>query len=318
VELSDISYDIIIPVFHPGASFARMLEMLQKQEIVPSRIILMETLQAGEAPGSYEGCCVYSVNEKDYDHAGTRRKAVSKSTADVFIMMTQDAMPVDNQLTKHLLTGLFEGADTPKNARTAMCYGRQLPAKDCGMAERFSREFNYPEQGMTKSIDDLKRLGIKTYFASNVCCAYNRAIYDRLGGFEKEAIFNEDMLYAAKALKAGCRIVYEPKARVIHSHNYTARQQFRRNFDNGMSQAMHPEVFGGIKSEGEGMRLVKLSALRLWKEGKPLAVITLIRHSGYKYLGFKLGRSWEKLPPSLVRTLAMNKVFIDRLQKRRQ
>ncbi len=34
-------------------------------------------------------------------------------------------------------------------------------------------------------------------------------------------------------------------------------QQFHRNFDLGVSQAEHPEVFEGVPSEGEGIRLVK-------------------------------------------------------------
>ena len=44
---------------------------------------------------------------------------------------------------------------------------------------------------------------------------------------------------------------------VIHSHNYSCRQQFHRNFDLGVSQADHPEIFEGVPSEGEGLRLVK-------------------------------------------------------------
>ena len=38
-------------------------------------------------------------------------------------------------------------------------------------------------------------------------------------------------------------IAYEAEARVLHSHNYTNMQQLRRNFDLGVSQAEHPEVF---------------------------------------------------------------------------
>ena len=59
-------------------------------------------------------------------------------------------------------------------------------------------------------------------FASNVCCAYKKRIYDELGGFTDTAIFNEDMIYAAKALKNGYISRYVSAARVIHSHTYTA------------------------------------------------------------------------------------------------
>ena len=58
-------------------------------------------------------------------------------------------------------------------------------------------------------------------------------------------------------MKQGYRIAYAADAVVFHSHNYTALEQLRRNFDLAVSQADHPEVFAGISSEGEGIRLVK-------------------------------------------------------------
>ena len=37
-------------------------------------------------------------------------------------------------------------------------------------------------------------------------------------------------------------IAYVAEARVVHSHNYTNRQQLHRNFDLAVSQADHPEI----------------------------------------------------------------------------
>ena len=47
---------------------------------------------------------------------------------------------------------------------------------------------------------------------------------------------------------------------MVHSHNLTPMQQFHRNFDLAVSQAEHPEIFAELKSEGEGIRLVKQTA----------------------------------------------------------
>ena len=104
-------------------------------------------------------------------------------------------------------------------------------------------------------------MGIKTYFCSNVCAMYRRDVFRELGGFEKHTIFNEDMIFAARAVKAGWRIAYAADARVYHSHDYTAKEQFHRNFDNGVSQAQHPEIFAGVSSESEGVKLVKKTAV---------------------------------------------------------
>lgn len=197
----------------------------------------------------------------------------------------------------------------------AEAYARQLPDETCGEAERFTRGFNYPAVSVIKGKQDLPRLGIKTYFASNVCCAYRRDVYDALGGFCEEAIFNEDMIFAAKAVQAGYGIAYCADAAVVHAHRYTAMQQLHRNFDLGMSQSMHPEVFSGLRSEGEGIRLVKETAAHLWRVGFWRQIPGLIVQSGFKYLGFRLGRAYRKLPYGLCLQLAMNKEYLRRHRK---
>ena len=97
-----------------------------------------------------------------------------------------------------------------------------------------------------KGKEDEDELGIKTYFCSNVCAAYRRDIYLKLGGFTKKTIFNEDMIFAGHAVEAGYQIAYAADAQVIHSHNYTAMQQLHRNFDLGVSQADHPRCLGAF------------------------------------------------------------------------
>ncbi len=123
--------------------------------------------------------------------------------------------------------------------------------------ERYTRQFNYPEQPSVKTKADLLRLGIKTYFCSNVCAAYKRDIFEQLGGFVNHTIFNEDMIYAAGVIQAGYAITYAADAKVFHSHNYSGWQQFTRNFDLGVSHVQYPAVFDGVPPEGEGMKLVK-------------------------------------------------------------
>ena len=305
------TFDIIIPVYHPGESFSRLLSMLEIQTWKPGKIILMETLEEGESLTEYPGCEVHAVRKQDFDHAATRREGVSFSGAEAFLMMTDDAVPWDELLCEKLIGGLFSKGSGEKGEH-ALCYGRQLPGEDSGEEEKFTRLFNYPAESFVKTIGDLPRLGIKTFFASNVCCAYQRSAYDAVGGFTDHAIFNEDMICARALLEAGYSIRYEAEAKVIHSHHYTAKDQFHRNFDLGMSQAMHPEVFGGITSEGEGVKLVLRSARHLAGTGNLWRIPHLILVSAAKYAGFRLGKGYRKLAPARIRKYAMNKTFIDK------
>ena len=122
--------------------------------------------------------------------------------------------------------------------------------------------------------------------------------------------FNEDMIFAGKAvLQDDYAIAYVAEARVIHSHNYGCAAQFRRNFDLAVSQADHPEVFAGIHSEGEGIRLVRQTARYLVTRRRPWLVPGLIVKSGFKYAGYRLGRCYRFLPVKLAAACSMNKEY---------
>ena len=177
------------------------------------------------------------------------------------------------------------------------------------MIERYTRNFNYPKESRIKGREDIPKLGIKTFFCSDVCAAYRRKIYQEMGGFIKHTIFNEDMIMAAKMVQAGYCIAYAAEARVIHSHNYSGRMQFQRNFDMAVSQADHPEVFAGISSEAEGVRLVASTAWYLVKKKKPYLLVPLVYKSGCKYLGYKMGQNYRKLPFWFVKKCSASTVY---------
>ena len=188
-------------------------------------------------------------------------------------------------------------------------YARQLPREDCAPVECYTREFNYPAQSRIKSAEDLKTLGIKTFFCSNVCAAYRRDIYEELGGFVKHTIFNEDMIYAAKAVEAGYAIAYAADARVVHSHNYTNGQQFHRNFDLGVSQAEHPEVFAAYPSESEGKRMVKDVTAYLRDHHMSGRLPHFYIQCACKYAGYLLGKNYRRLPGKWVLAFTSNKEY---------
>ena len=244
------------------------------------------------------GLEVHHLTKEEFDHGATRNVGAGYSKAQVMIFMTDDAVPRDRYLVERLVEAL--GKKGPGGETAAMAYARQMAAKDCGLVEQFTRKFNYPDQERVKTLKDLPELGIKTYFASNVCCGYRKEIFEEMGGFVGNAIFNEDMIYAASVIKAGYAVAYVPEARVVHSHNMTFKEQFRRNFDLAVSQTDHPEVFGGLPSEGEGIRLVKETAMWLFKTGRFWLIPSLIAGSGCKYLGYRTGKLYRKLPRAVV------------------
>lgn len=302
--------DVLVPVYKPGRRFSRLLQMLGKQTYKVNRIIVINTERKYWNEDGYKsvlGLEVHHISKDEFDHGGTRNLAAGYSGAEVMIFMTDDAVPCDKFLVERLVSAFEkEGAD---GEAVAMVYARQLPNKDCRVVERYIRKFNYPPEGMVKTLRDLPKLGIKTYFASNVCCAYRKDVFEKMGGFTDRAIFNEDMVYGAGIMKQGYGIAYEADAKVFHSHNMTFAGQFHRNFDLAVSQAEHPEVFKGVPSEGEGIRLVKGAAAWLLRTGRFWLLPSLIISSGCKYAGYWMGKRYEKLPKSLILRCTMNREY---------
>ena len=303
---------VLIPTFRPDRKLNELLRRLSKQTMLPSRILLMNTVegdedgQLTESVDEFRDCfpvlSVFHVDRKEFDHGGTRHLGMSFADTELVLCMTQDAIPKD----RHLISSLAKWFDDPL---VAAAYGRQLAAKGCSPEERFTRSFNYPETSRVKSKEDLEELGIKTFFCSDVCAMWRRETYFEMGGFERRTIFNEDMILAGKMIRAGYRVVYDADAQVWHSHSYSCVKQLKRNFDLGVSQAEHPEVFSMASSTGEGIKMVKQNAAWLLRSGNGVRIPKLILDSGCKYLGYFLGKRYRKLPRRMILKLTDNKVY---------
>ena len=291
--------DVIIPTYKPDEKLLDITEKLRMQTIRPNRIVLINTekkymddLLKGSDP-SDRGFEVINISESEFDHGATRNEGAEGSGADLLLFMTMDALPADERMIENMVRPF----DDPK---VAAVYARQLPYEDASLGERFSRSFNYPKDSLVKSSDDRLRLGIKTYFCSNACAMYNRAVFEKLGRFPVNMIFNEDMVFAHGLIENGYRIAYAADATVYHSHNYTNMQQFHRNFDLAVSQAMHPEVFEGVSSESEGRSYVKDAFKYFSKNKRPLYFVPFGLACAFRLAGYRLGKNYEKLPRSLI------------------
>lgn len=293
---------VIIPTYKPDGTFQKLIEKLKTQTYPIKKILILNTEAKYWKKDWIKGIPqaeVHHITKEEFDHGKTRAMGAAMAETDLLVFFTQDAVPANNKVIEVLVNSFADDS-------IGAAYGRQLPAADCKFIEQYTRGFNYPENSRVKRKADLPKLGIKTYFCSNVCAAYRRCVYEKLGGFVTKTIFNEDMILAAQMIQAGYGVAYAARAEVIHSHNYSYFQQFQRNFDLAVSQADHPEIFAKISSESEGMRLVKQTASYLLKQKKPWLIPDLVLISGFKFLGYKAGQNYQKLPKGLVKKFTMN------------
>lgn len=297
--------DLIIPTYKPGKKFKESLHRLSLQTRKPDRIIIINTEEAFFSPDlteGYENVEVHHIEKKDFDHGKTRDYGASLSDADIIMFMTDDAVAKD----KYVIENLLKPFEDPQ---VSAAYGRQLADAGKNYIEYYTRIFNYPAESRKKTKEDLPKLGIKTFFCSNVCSAYRREDYDAMGGFLHKTIFNEDMIMASKMIEAGKAVYYAADAMVWHWHDYKAMEQLHRNFDLAVSQADYGGLFLQVKSESEGIKMVAATLKHLLSKGKILLIPKYIADSGCKYLGYKLGKNYRKLPRWMILKLTMNRTY---------
>lgn len=323
--------DVIIPVYKSGKEFAGLIEKLISQSVPPARILIMQTMEDGDegreklsflensdgsrenkpSPGNGDGgervgdteITIIPVKKAEFDHGATRDRGAKQSLADYILFMTQDAMPADDRLIENLLQGFAHEA---AGERIGIAYGRQLAREGADILEKMARLHNYPAEGRIQTKADVEKLGIKTYFCSDVCAMYDRKLYEELGGFVHPTIFNEDMIMAFRVIQAGYGVCYAANARVVHSHSYTCMQQFHRNFDLGVSQTQYSEVFEQISSEKEGAGFAKNTLIALCRKMRFFKAFYFALNCAFRLAGYKLGRNYPRLSKKMILRCTMS------------
>jgi len=251
------------------------------------------------------GAKVFIVRTEDFDHGGARTLAGKAAKGDILVYMTQDATPFDKHSIENI-TRPFE------DQGIAASFGRQLPYPDATAFGAHLRLFNYPDVSCLKSLEDRKTYGIRTAFLSNSFAAYRKTVLEGIGWFRRKLIMGEDTCAGAKMLLAGHKIMYVAGAMVYHSHDYTVLQEFKRYFDIGVfhqSERWILDEFG--KAEGEGIRYMRSLFTFLRRRKKYYLIPEGIFRNTLKYIGYKLGQNYDKLPASIIHKCSMHANYWD-------
>ena len=227
------SVSVVIPTLNGGPLFAQVLDALRKQQVTePLEILVIDsgstddTVSAAKAAGAK----VVEIEPSTFDHGLTRNKGIELSTGELVILMTQDALPAD----EHMIGGLIGAFDDPQ---VAGAFARQIPRPEhdvlvarninnwiAGSCER--RISQITDRAAYEAMHPMERYLLCVF--DNVCSAVRRSVW-QLIPFRQNA-FGEDVDWSKRTLEEGWKIVYEPMAKVIHSHDRPARYEYKRTY----------------------------------------------------------------------------------------
>ncbi|MCI4625590.1 MAG: glycosyltransferase [Candidatus Magnetoovum sp. WYHC-5] len=296
---------VIIPTFNGLPQVKVLIARLLSQSVKPLEIIVIDS---SSSDGTVEvarqmGCRVFVIEKRLFNHGATRNWAANNARGDILIFMTQDALPVNEHLIENLLNPL-------KDVNVAASFGRQITDEGASPIERFSRAFNYNDRSIVKGYDQLKMLGVKTFFFSNVCSAIKTEAFLKGGAFPC-TIMNEDMAFSARLIKLGFKVAYEASAEVVHYHNYTLWKQFRRYFDIGVSMVEN-SLLDKMHPAGEGRRFVSEGTLFFIKLKSPYWLMYFFVDMLVRYAAYSIGLHYKTLPSSLQKKLSMHTFYFSK------
>lgn len=291
----------IIPTLNAERYAERIGAAIAAQTLKPSELLIVDSSSDDGTVAAFEnaGFRAISIDRKDFNHGAVRNLGARSTAAEVLVFMTQDAIPDDPDWLRNLVRPIVAG-------EAAAAFSRQIPNEEDSPLAAFARLNNYPPHSRLVSPEDIARLGIKAAFFSNSCSAIGRDVFEELGGFRTDTIMNEDMLFAVALLGAGYSHYYAADSRVLHSHDYTLAQTFRRYFDIGVVFAQASRELSGFNSGSAGFSYVKDLVSYLWREREYLAIPKAFAESAAKFVAVQLGKRYRHLPKSVVPKLSMH------------
>lgn len=234
---------VVIPVKNGAETLEAVLDRLHAQKC-PSDVEIV-VVDSGSTDGSLDivarhRVLLLRIEPHEFNHGSTRNLGIASTRGELVVLLTQDAVPVDD--------GLFAALVAPfADARVAGVYGRQIPRDDCDVVRR--RQLDGWLTGRlvpARSALDGLSLDSLTPFEryercvfDNVCSSIRRSVWEALP-FPRIP-FGEDVAWARSALEAGHVIAYEPSAAVVHSHRRPIAEEYRRE---RLSHRVLHELFG--------------------------------------------------------------------------
>ncbi len=248
--MQNSSITVVCPLYN-GRKYVEYLNTeINKQiniNIIDVLYIITKTNDGTEEYLESIGAKYKSIDKDDFSYSLTRELILKEwVTTEKVIMISQDIKFVNNEVFSHLVKAIdTEGV--------AYAFSRQIA--DNNSIEKYIRKNNYPMESYCISSNDIQRLGLKAFFASDVCCIINRDVFIKLNGYDQQNIpMNQEMYYSKKLLENGYKIMYCADSKIIHYHNYTLKELDKRYFLVGQFFAQYPE-FKKYKAESTGLKL---------------------------------------------------------------
>lgn len=207
---------IVMRSFNEGWALRETLPALRSQAYLNWELIVIDS-------GSTDGSCelirrfrpahFIQIRPEEYNPSRVLNRGMVLARADYVIFLNADATPQGSTWLRPLVEALLDPA-------AAAVFGRQVPRPDCPAvyAHDYHRCFGERRESVRWE-----------HFFSMVSSGLRKDIWSKRG-FREELQYSEDDEYTRWCRAQGYRVMYCPDSVVMHSHNYTPGQAYKRSF----------------------------------------------------------------------------------------
>ncbi len=213
---------VFLPTLDGGERLERVLAAVRAQKT--EREVRLRAIDSSSKDGTREvlarhGVQLAVIEKREYDHGLTRNRGVLESDTELVALLSQDALPTDENWLENLLAPF----DDPFVAGT---WARQVPQPGCHPFQRINLVAHMAAASRRAVLQPLTLAEwaalapaerVERLVFDNVSSAVRRSVIERLPFHQ--SMFGEDIEWARRVLLSGYRLVFAQDAVVEHSHD---------------------------------------------------------------------------------------------------
>lgn len=214
--MNDPLISIVMRSFNEAWALKETLPALKQQDWTDFELIVIDS---GSSDGSQDliraakPAHFIQITPQQYNPSRVMNRGMRLARSERVIFLNADATPQNKSWLRLLANALVD-------TRVAACFGRQIPRPDCQAVFACDYDRCFGPQRESANWD---------HFFSMVSSGLRKDVWQRRG-FREDLQYAEDDEYTRWCRSQGYDVVYVPESVVMHSHNYTPQQSWKRSF----------------------------------------------------------------------------------------